>query len=122
MLNNKLYQIEKIEYKDKEISAQLLLNEKHPVFDGHFPDVPVLPGVSMMYIVKELMEMVEKQNLLIKKSGNMKFLQMINPLKNPQLLVKIHIKERLDDIIRINGEIFSEENICFKISAHLQKK
>ena len=119
MLKNNLYKIEDIQITDLTINAEVKLNIEHSIFEGHFPDVPVLPGVAMMQMVKELVEEGEEQALQISKAGNLKFLQMINPNKVEFLKVEISIINRTTEIIKLKAQILSEQKICFKMSTQL---
>jgi len=121
MLKDKLYHIKQMDYSESELRAEIALNENHSIFSGHFPDIPVLPGVTMMQMIKELLEEAEKSKMRLKKAANMKFLQMINPLKNKYIQVVVKVKENTEDSMKISGQILAEEHICFKISAQLIK-
>jgi 3-hydroxyacyl-[acyl-carrier-protein] dehydratase len=35
-------------------SAQVDINVSHPVFGGHFPERPILPGVCSIHLIKEV--------------------------------------------------------------------
>ena len=122
MLKDSLYTLEKIDSLDAQINAQVKLNAQHPIFKGHFPDIPVLPGVAMMQMIKEILEFQEEQDLQISKSGNMKFLQMVNPERTELLNIQISIVERNDDFLKIKAQISDDEIICFKITAQLAFK
>ncbi len=119
MLKDNLYTIQDIQISDLAINAEIELNNEHPIFKGHFPDVPVLPGVAMMQMVKELVEVGEERALQISKAGNLKFLQMINPNKVDFLKVEISIFDRTTEIIKLKAQILNEQNICFKMTAQL---
>ena len=119
MLKGDLYTVKQFQYSNELLKADIVLNEKHTIFKGHFPDVPVLPGVIMMQMVKELLEEGEERPMQIAKSGNMKFLQMINPQKSPLLMFEIKIIEKTVDAIRIKAQMMDKETICFKITAQL---
>ncbi len=119
MLKGNLYTIQNIVFSDQLLQVTVELNVDHPIFEGHFPDVPVLPGVSMMQMVKELMEEQEGERLRIRKVSSMKFLQMINPEKNSILKVEVKVIEKTEEIIRIKAQMMIEEAICFKMIAHL---
>ena len=121
MLKNKLYHITQLEYSESQLSAEVVLNESHAIFDGHFPDIPVLPGVTMMQMIKEVLEEGEQCELRLKKSGNMKFLQMINPLKNSRISLVVKVRENKDEQMKISGQILSEDKICFKMTAQFLK-
>jgi len=119
MLKNNLYNIQSFNYKNEALKAIIQLNTNHLIFKGHFPDVPVLPGVIMMQIVKDLVEVGEEKLLNISKVGNMKFLQMVNPEKNNLLEFEVKIIEKSDEKIRIKAQSIISKDVCFKMSAHL---
>ena len=54
-------------------------NAQHPIFQGHFPTMPVVPGACMMQIAGELSVAALQQNLRIVGAKNIKFLQVIYP-------------------------------------------
>ena len=72
--------------------AVVSLNAGHPVYDGHFPGNPVVPGVCQVQMVKELVEKAVLSPLQLTESDNIKFLSMINPQLDPQLEFDILIK------------------------------
>jgi len=119
MLLNHLYTILESEQIENKHLFEVELNAAHPIFDGHFPDVPVLPGVTMMQMLKELLEFSLKQPLQIQKMGNMKFLQMINPQEVALLRVEIEITEEDGDDLKIKAQIFDKEKVCFKALGQL---
>jgi len=77
------------DYTEKSASASILLNSDHPIFEGHFPGSPVLPGVCIVQIVKHLMEKVLSQGLKLCKAENIKFLLPVNPLEVPEPIVEL---------------------------------
>jgi 3-hydroxyacyl-[acyl-carrier-protein] dehydratase len=40
--------VQKIKYKKRKISAIKYLSENDPIFEGHFPDHPIYPGVLIV--------------------------------------------------------------------------
>lgn len=118
MLNKDLYQIKKIHQEEWEVTAEIELNAKHDIFKGHFPDAPVLPGVTMMQMVKEILEEALGKSLLIKKAGQLKFLQMINPEKIAQL--RFHIKyNETEEGLKVNAVLKQQEVVFFKMTGLL---
>jgi len=75
-----------------EFHAIVSLNSSHPVYQGHFPGNPIVPGVCQIQMVKELIEKAVALHLRIKESENIKFLSMINPEENPKIEFNICIK------------------------------
>src|SRR5690606_23989062 len=93
--------------------AEVRLNPAHPIFDGHFPDNPVAPGVCMMQIVKELTETVERKILFLVRASNVKFTALINPEKNALLQFEFRSEEH-------TSELQSRENLVCRLL--LEKK
>lgn len=87
---NNLYFPGLIEDDDDKVIATIRINEDHDIFKGHFPGNPVLPGVCIIQIVKELMEEVCNKELQLIEAGNIKYLAFINPLMNKILNFEIH--------------------------------
>ena len=114
MLANDFFTISKLEKEGFEINAELLINANHKIFEGHFPGHPVVPGVCMMQMVKEIIERVigEKTNLV--RAGEMKFLAIIDPKENNMIraTLKYNLEENGD--IAVSATLFKESLIHFK--------
>ena len=72
MLIEGLYTIETFNKTEEGISAQIKLNPKHKIFKGHFPGKPIMPGVCMIQIIKELTERSLGQELFLSVASNVK--------------------------------------------------
>jgi 3-hydroxymyristoyl/3-hydroxydecanoyl-(acyl carrier protein) dehydratase len=56
MLLNSFYTLEAApETTPTRVQATIRLNPDHAIFAGHFPGQPVVPGVCMLQIIKELL-------------------------------------------------------------------
>lgn len=120
MLKNNLYKVLSFENENGELSAQLLLDTSHEIFKGHFPQQPVLPGVCMMQMVKELMEDAVEKKLFLNDVAQTKFLSMVDPVKTPELLLTIDYSEPEDACITINAVLKNNEATFFKMSGKAQ--
>lgn len=118
MLKNDLYHIIELHSANQEITAEIKLNNEHEIFKGHFPDVPVLPGVTMMQMVKEIMVEALGNNLQIKRVGQLKFLQMVNPQKVNSLHFLINWSET-EEGIKVKAELKQQEEVFFKMTGLL---
>jgi 3-hydroxyacyl-[acyl-carrier-protein] dehydratase len=92
MLAGKLYTLEQEHTVGEAGTYQVLWNAAHPIFEGHFPGRPVVPGVCMMQTVQELLERLLQKKVLLKKASNMKFLNMIDPVANPKVEIGVQYK------------------------------
>jgi 3-hydroxyacyl-[acyl-carrier-protein] dehydratase len=85
MLLNNLYTIRSFAFSDTKdkIFAHILLDKEHPIFGGHFPGNPILPGVCTVQIIRELLEKAFGKELMLTKASNIKYLGFINPTATP---------------------------------------
>ena len=67
------------------------LNPEHMIYRAHFPGNPITPGVCIIHIVKELSEGMLGHRLLLKAVNNIKFLSVIDPLKDRQVTFSVTI-------------------------------
>lgn len=114
MLLNNFFTINNTVASETEIWAELLINSRHKIFEGHFPNQPVVPGVCMMQMVKEILESVIGKETNLVQAADMKFLAVINPLENN--LIHASIKYSSDESGKTNvvASLFKDELIHFK--------
>lgn len=95
MLLNKLYVLSSLELSEEQekITAYILLNREHPVFEGHFPGNPILPGVCTVQIIRELLENSLAKELLLTRAGNIKYLGFINPVTTSEIRFDLVVKK-----------------------------
>src|ERR1700712_2521832 len=87
MLQGNFFFIEKINIDAGRVTASLKIDRHHKIFEGHFPGSPVVPGVCMMQIVKEILENALGKELNLKKADHMKFLSILNPDQADKILL-----------------------------------
>ncbi len=93
------------------------LNAAHSIFEGHFPNNPVTPGVVQMEIVKELLCEATGRNLALKKMGNCKFLAILNPATDAGVNIDLKITEGEDNEIKASAVIKNDNAVYLKMSA-----
>ncbi len=111
MLKNDFYTCHNEVAEGNQISCQVVYNTDHAIFKGHFPGNPVVPGVCMIEMVKELLQEQVHEQLLLKSSGNIKFLNLITPGIQPNL--KIDWKKN-EEGYAVKASIFNESSVFFK--------
>ena len=98
------------------------LNPRHPIYDGHFPGNPVVPGVCQVQMVKEGLEAVRQTPGLLTSAGNIKFLNMIVPSEHPQLTIRYKTRTAGPDTVDFSATISSGSTIFLKINGMLCTK
>ena len=101
---------------DSKYTITILVNEKHEVFKGHFPGNPIMPGVCMIQIIKELTEKITQETLMIQTLANVKFMALINPEKNPELRLELDITTTEDNLVKVKNTTYFNETIALKLS------
>ncbi|MFB9078157.1 3-hydroxyacyl-ACP dehydratase [Flavobacterium procerum] len=101
---------------DTKYNFRILVNAKHEVFNGHFPGNPIMPGVCMIQIIKELTESVTKSSLFIQTLTNVKFMALINPNVTPELVLELDITTTEDDLVKVKNTTYFNETIALKLS------
>ena len=94
----------------------VFINEDHDIFKGHFPGNPVMPGVSMMQIIKELTVGTTKQNLIMQHISNVKFMALINPFVNPELKIELELLPAQEDRVKLKGSVSFDSTTAMKLS------
>ncbi|MGN6490938.1 MAG: 3-hydroxyacyl-ACP dehydratase [Agriterribacter sp.] len=114
VLNNDFYSITSIEQGDNRIDAMLELNRAHKIFEGHFPGQPVVPGVCMVQIIKEILETVTGSSLQLKSADHIKFLSMVNPQETTGLQAKIAYTPG-EGSMNVAATLNKNETVCLKM-------
>lgn len=114
MLLNNLFSIYANNHSPGLINATIRIHGNHAVFLGHFPGYPVMPGVTMVQVVRELMELAINSKLRILEVDNIKFLSLINPEQNNEIEVSVSYTQ-MGDRFFVNGTLFHGDKIFFKI-------
>jgi 3-hydroxyacyl-[acyl-carrier-protein] dehydratase len=83
MLMNDFYTVSGIQQEANALSCSVVFNAAHAIFNGHFPGHPVVPGVCMLEIIKELLQQQTGTKMTLRQAGNVKFLQLITPEVQP---------------------------------------
>jgi 3-hydroxyacyl-[acyl-carrier-protein] dehydratase len=113
MLMNELYTVTALnaDTMHENIRAVIALNPEHPVFEGHFPGNPILPGVCTIQIVKEILELVFKTGMILEKAGNIKYLGFVSPAASPQMQFNLVVKENISGVWNCSATVSASGNM-----------
>ncbi|MGZ3884939.1 MAG: 3-hydroxyacyl-ACP dehydratase [Bacteroidia bacterium] len=113
MLKNDFYTVkERTAGTDNQFSLVIRLNPEHAIYKGHFPEMPVVPGVCQVQIIKELLEDRLGKNLQMVSGDNIKFTGMIIPTQNATVNIEMSYAEKENNVIGAEAKLFFE-NIVF---------
>lgn len=119
MLINDFFNVTTIESNESSIVSTIKLNATHTIFDGHFPNNPITPGVVQLQIVKELLEKGIDRTCSLKEVGRCKFLAILNPNETPEIVITINFSYTEDNMIKVStvGSTTDGAQTFFKFTA-----
>jgi len=105
---------------DSSYRVVISLDPDHPIYQGHFPGNPVVPGVCQLRIITEVISEITGNDVRLLEADNIKFLSMINPAEHPKLTVDCVLKENETGEIKVTALISDDEQVFFKYKSLVQ--
>ena len=118
MLNDNFFSIRNIEITDSEIKSVLEINASHVIFEGHFPGQPIVPGVCMLQMLKEVLEISLKRKANLVNASEMKFLAIINPNQNNIINANLKYAFNENKDLYLIASLFVTDIIYFKFKGN----
>ncbi|HHZ65374.1 MAG TPA: 3-hydroxyacyl-ACP dehydratase [Flavobacteriales bacterium] len=111
MLLSDFYTILNSNSEDSSVRTEVELNADHDIFAGHFPNMPVVPGVCQVQMTKEILSKELGVKLRLTSAVNIKFLAIINPEQNRFLQFDLTYSEengriKSQNVISHDGKVF----------------
>jgi 3-hydroxyacyl-[acyl-carrier-protein] dehydratase len=119
MLQGDFFHITELETAGNAVKAMLRLNTAHPIFEGHFPGQPVVPGVCMMQMAKEIAEQVLGKETRLIKADQLKFLALLIPAESKTLQMDIKLTPRENGETGVDAQLLNNSSLCFKFKGLL---
>lgn len=116
-LDSTLYTVTGTEATDKGVNYHIRLNPDCVIYKAHFPEQPVTPGVCIIEIAHELMELHLRCPLEVKMVKNVKFVSVISPLEVQDIVYEFsNIKDEDDGTIKFQAQAKAGDTLYAKIS------
>lgn len=118
MLLNDFFFISAEHQEEGVLHATLTLDATHRIFDGHFPGQPVVPGVCMMMMVREVLQAsLEGRTVQLLRADHAKFLSLIDPRMHPSVELELRYSAQLENEMKVTSRLYKAEIIFFKYQA-----
>jgi 3-hydroxyacyl-[acyl-carrier-protein] dehydratase len=104
MLKDTFFTFTSPEVIDALLKTVIALNPAHDIFKGHFPGNPVVPGVCMIQMVKEVLEDHLDKKLKLVKADNIKFLSFMDPRQHEQVSLEIKMNA-VDGLVKADAQL-----------------
>ncbi len=97
MLLGSFYNITESSREGQTFRVKVAFNAAHEIFKGHFPDLPVVPGVCQTQMLIETLSHVLARPVEMKLAHHIKFLALLNPVKTKDIDLEIKIDKEEGD-------------------------
>ena len=113
-LKNDFYTVKENKPSENGLNAVIELNPAHAIYKGHFPQMPVVPGVCQVQIIKEMLEEQFDKTMTMITGDNIKFTGMIIPTQNQIVNMEMTWSKSEDGSIKAEAKLFFEATIFTK--------
>ena len=120
MLLNNFFFITEIDHNEGAIKASLSIHKEHPIFNGHFPGQPIVPGVCMLQMLKEVLEKIINSPVKLQSADFLKFLKFINPQETSAVNLELQYVRTENNTLKVNGGLVDADSIYFKFKGIFQ--
>lgn len=117
LLKDHFYKLISLDKTDESVHARIQLNSSHEVFKGHFPGMPVTPGVLQLEIIKELLQEAFQKPIAMRSMSTCKFLSILDPNEVDLLDMQLKIASSEPGILRVAAHLRDEQQIYLKVNA-----
>lgn len=113
-LQNNLYTI--VERNDNNF--RIALNAEDTIYKAHFPEQPITPGVCIIQIASELLNVYFNRDISLSEVVNAKFLSVINPIETEEVVYAIGkmAYNETDNTLKVAITVSSDKTVCAKLS------
>ncbi len=105
--------------KSESFISKIELDATHNIFKGHFPAEPVVPGVCLLQMAKEIAEVHLQTHLTFVKSPGVKYLSIVNPLVNNIIEYRIQLSPT-ENYIQADITAINNDSVCLKTKVMYQ--
>ncbi|MDR0795264.1 MAG: beta-hydroxyacyl-ACP dehydratase [Tannerella sp.] len=109
MLLNYYYSIKKQQTTESVTLFDVTLLPECSVYEGHFPGMPIAPGVCTIQMIKECVERITGKQLLLESIAQCKFIKLISPQQHSELQIRIELAENEDKRTKAIATISKDE-------------
>lgn len=112
MLRDQLYTLTPIDENGYEIRFTAHINCLHPIFEGHFPSQPVLPGVCTLAMLRDAIAQKEGHHVRFDQIRDCKFMAPVDPRTTDSLELRLTTSDS-----EVRATVIDRERIILKLKA-----
>lgn len=121
MANRNLYTYNINGREEKGIKASIRIDPDHPIYTGHFPGLPITPGVCQVQMIREILEDEVKIPLILSRAGQIKFTAVHDPGKEPEINAIISFSNK-GNLLAVSAQLQGKGKIYLKFKGEFSRQ
>lgn len=106
LLKNRFYTVESTNTEGNAHKVVVKIDPQHPIFDGHFPQQPVVPGVCIIQMLKECFSDLLGKSIRYTSIPSCKFISSIIPSDDPvEISIVAGNENTFQAVVSFNGAV-----------------
>ncbi|MEG0033145.1 MAG: hypothetical protein RR689_02445 [Mucinivorans sp.] len=115
---NRVFKITRVSQVEQTFLYSAEIDALHPVFCGHFPQKPIVPGVCTMSMIKECLADALSHSVRYDYIKECKFLSAISPSSHKTVEVSLTLKS-IEDQMNVVATVHAAGVTMMKLKATL---
>lgn len=95
-------------------SVDFSLNPEHVIFQAHFPGQPILPGITMLRVIRDIAAQIVGKNIRLQSIKNVKFTNVVTPREVLDMQAKITLLKD-NNHYKVSGTLHHNHAIAAKL-------
>ena len=112
VLEGDFYKIIEISRQENDYEVIAELSETHPIYAGHFPSQPVVPGMCTLTIIRECLHKILNRDIIFNQIKECKFVSALIPRKGLVIRLEMNV-----DQSRVRCMVYEGETVVLKLKA-----
>lgn len=118
ILQDNLFTIVSQQQEEGNAAFQVRLNPEWPIYKAHFPGHPITPGVCIVQMIQELLQVLVHRELCLRQAKNVKYVAIVSPEEVTELTVTFSkIETQPDGSLKVQAQVANGETLYTKFSA-----
>lgn len=122
MLLNNFFFIDELKQEEQKIIAAIHINADHAILKGHFPQQAVVPGVCVLEMMKEVLQIALSKKMKMTESVMIKLLTIFSPPTNTKAQFELDYKIGIENQFHVQAVLRDESTVFFKFKGILEGK
>lgn len=115
-LEGNFYKIHTINQEGDNYKIEVELFADHPIYEGHFPQQAVVPGVCTLTIIKECIGKILSDNVTFNSIKECKYVSALIPQEGLRIVLNITI---VDNKVSVIVDRVDNQQTVLKLKANL---